>query len=682
MAELMFRKGLLAALPAAYTEGAISITTDVPGMYLDLADKRIRIGDFVAVAELASLVENAEKYGYSTNTLFYAEKENVLCKIVEKDGSKVFQQINSTDELEQAINTRLTAVEGSITTLNGGADVVGSVAAAVKAEETRAMGVEANLQSQIDAITGTGEDGDATTIAGLNAKIAEVSGKLDAEVSRSTTADSGHDTKITAIEGDITGLKGRMDTAEGDIDSLEGRMTTAEGAIQTLNGDGEGSVNKKVADAVSAAKSELNTAITGVSDKADANATNITALQGTVGGHTTKIGEHDTAITGLTERMTTAEGKITTAEGKLTTLMGGSEVAGSVAEAKKAGTDAAAAAATAKSAAVAAQGTADTALANAATADGKAVAAQNTADEAVNAIDALETYVGTIPNGEDGQPVASDVVAYINKKTEGIATDAALGELQAKVTAAEGAIAAETKAREEADTKHTQDIAKNAQDIATNAGAIATNAENIGKNTQAIADEASARAAAITAEQGARAAAIKVETDRATAAEGKIREDFAAADATTLQSAKDYVDEHLAAADAMTFCGTTNVTDLPLTDVKAGDTYVVASEYNDTEANVRYHAGDLIIAQEDQGEEAVYAGGWAHVKTGYDSVHESTLANDGTSIKLTSHVGEDLGSVAIATGNTAATLATDAKSNLVVSSVEGTIYVDMVWGEF
>ena len=681
MAELMFRKGLLAALPAAYTEGAISITTDVPGMYLDLADKRIRIGDFVAVAELASLVENAEKYGYSTNTLFYAEKENVLCKIVEKDGSKVFQQINSTDELEQAINARLTAVEGSITTLNGGADVAGSVAAAVKAEETRAMGVEANLQSQIDAITGTGEDGDATTIAGLNAKIAEVAGNLQSEITRSTGADSAHDTKITAIEGDITGLKGRMDTAEGDIDSLEGRMTTAEGAIQTLNGDinTAGSVDKKVADAVSAAKSELTTTINGVSDKADANATNITALQGTVGGHTTKIGEHDTAITGLTERMTTAEGKITTAEGKLTTLTGGPEVAGSVAEAKKAGTDAAA---TAKSAADAAQGTADTALANAATADGKAVAAQETADAAVDAVEALETYVGTIPNGEDGQPVASDVIAYVNKKTEGIATDAALGELQAKVTAAEGAIAAETKAREEADTKHTQDIAKNAQDIATNAGAIATNAENIGKNTQAIADEASARAAAITAEQGARAAAIKVETDRATAAEGKIREDFAAADATTLQSAKDYVDEHLAAADAMTFCGTTNVTDLPLTDVKAGDTYVVASEYNDTEANVRYHAGDLIIAQEDQGEEAVYAGGWAHVKTGYDSVHESTLANDGTSIKLTSHVGEDLGSVAIATGNTAATLAADAKSNLVVSSVEGTIYVDMVWGEF
>lgn len=605
MAELMFRKGLLAALPAAYTEGAISITTDVPGMYLDLADKRIRIGDFVSVAGLDSLVENAEKYGYSTNTLFYAEKENVLCKIVEKDGNKVFQQINSTEELEQAINTRLTALEGNVTTLMGDENVAGSVKAAVKAEADRAKGVESDLQDQIDAITGTGAEGDATTIAGLNAKIAEVEGNLQKEVTRSTKADSTHDSKITAAESEINSLKGHMDTAEGDIDALEGRMDTAEGKLNTLNGgvDVEGSVDKKVADAVSTAKGELTTTINGVKDKA------------------------------------------------------------------------AAAAATAKSAADAAQSTADTAVANAATADAKAVAAQGTADAATNAIDALETYVGTIPNDGEGQPVASDVIGYINKKTEGIATDAALNELKAKVTAVEGAVADETNARTEADTKHTQDIAKNAQDIATNA-------ENIDKNTQAIADEVSARQSAINDEVSARNAAIKVETDRATAAENKIREDFAIADADTLKAAKAYVDENLAAADAMTFCGTTNVTDLPLTGVKAGDTYVVASEVNDTQANKRYHAGDLMIAQADQGEEAVYNGGWAHVKTGYDSVHESRLSNDGTSIKLTSHVDENLGSVAIATGNTAATLADDAKSNLVVSSVAGTIYVDMVWGEF
>ena len=58
-----------------------------------------------------------------------------------------------------------------------------------------------------------------------------------------------------------------------------------------------------------------------------------------------------------------------------------------------------------------------------------AAAAKKAQDE----VDALETYVGVIPNGEDGNPVAASVIAYVNKKTEGIATDAALSELQETV---------------------------------------------------------------------------------------------------------------------------------------------------------------------------------------------------------------------------------------------------------
>lgn len=45
----------------------------------------------------------------------------------------------------------------------------------------------------------------------------------------------------------------------------------------------------------------------------------------------------------------------------------------------------------------------------------------------------LENYVGTIPEGA----TATDVVAYIQEKTNGIATDAALGELQGAVDAIE-----------------------------------------------------------------------------------------------------------------------------------------------------------------------------------------------------------------------------------------------------
>lgn len=61
-------------------------------------------------------------------------------------------------------------------------------------------------------------------------------------------------------------------------------------------------------------------------------------------------------------------------------------------------------------------------------------AAQAAADKAQGEVDALETAVGTLPEGSDS------VVAYINKKTEGIATNAALGELQTQVNTNAGAI--------------------------------------------------------------------------------------------------------------------------------------------------------------------------------------------------------------------------------------------------
>ena len=62
--------------------------------------------------------------------------------------------------------------------------------------------------------------------------------------------------------------------------------------------------------------------------------------------------------------------------------------------------------------------------------DDAAVAAKKAQDE----VDALELKVGTVPEG------SADVIAYIDKKTSGIATDAALGELQGKVAQAEADI--------------------------------------------------------------------------------------------------------------------------------------------------------------------------------------------------------------------------------------------------
>lgn len=64
--------------------------------------------------------------------------------------------------------------------------------------------------------------------------------------------------------------------------------------------------------------------------------------------------------------------------------------------------------------------------------EANAAAAKQAQDE----VDALELYVGTIPT----TATATDIVGYIQEKTAGIATDAALGELTERVTTAEGAI--------------------------------------------------------------------------------------------------------------------------------------------------------------------------------------------------------------------------------------------------
>ena len=78
----------------------------------------------------------------------------------------------------------------------------------------------------------------------------------------------------------------------------------------------------------------------------------------------------------------------------------------------------------------AAQKAGDDAAAAAKAADDKAVAAQGE-------VDALETYVGTIPEGA----TATNVVAYVQEKTAGIATEGAMTELGNRVGVVEGKVA-------------------------------------------------------------------------------------------------------------------------------------------------------------------------------------------------------------------------------------------------
>ena len=94
MALVNFNKGLFENLPSVISEGNIYITTDERAIYFDYdSTHRIRLGDFVTVANLEALPNTA-----STDALYYAESENVLAKF---DGSS-WVQINPDTTYEFA----------------------------------------------------------------------------------------------------------------------------------------------------------------------------------------------------------------------------------------------------------------------------------------------------------------------------------------------------------------------------------------------------------------------------------------------------------------------------------------------------------------------------------------------------------------------------------------------------
>ena len=137
----------------------------------------------------------------------------------------------------------------------------------------------------------------------------------------------------------------------------------------------------------------------------------------------------------------------------------------------------------------------------AAAAQAAAEAAQSAADKAQGEVDALEGYVGTIPSTAG----VTNVIAYIEKKTEGIATDAALGQLQSDVDAVEAdvAIIKGDYLKGSDKTELAGDIAENAAAIAKLDGAVTAEGSVKKQIKDAVDAEKSARETAVAGVQSA-----------------------------------------------------------------------------------------------------------------------------------------------------------------------------------
>lgn len=97
MANVMFKKGLLANLPSTYKEGTTYYVTDERAIYFDVSDtERIRMGDFQEFDTIEALKANTNP---STSALYYVTGANCLAKW------------NGTDYIQINLDTGMTSVE-------------------------------------------------------------------------------------------------------------------------------------------------------------------------------------------------------------------------------------------------------------------------------------------------------------------------------------------------------------------------------------------------------------------------------------------------------------------------------------------------------------------------------------------------------------------------------------------
>lgn len=297
MANIAFKKGLLADLPSTYAEGTFYVTTDERAIYLDVDNStRIRIGDFQEVTNLEALQAITNP---STTALYYVSDMNVLAKY---NGS-AFVQINLdtgatsvevvgtgnavTAASYDAGTRKLTLTMG--TTFTTPDDVDGKIGAAIgelgdKEPDVPYTNVKEYVDDKVADVVAGSIDGlgalaskDKVAEADLETALAtKLNGKADVGTDADTSdmdtlkgAKKYADEKSAAVQTEVDALEAKVGTvAEGktvvqmieeaqaaatyDDTEIKADIQANTAAIGVLNGEAtvEGSVKKTVADEV------------------------------------------------------------------------------------------------------------------------------------------------------------------------------------------------------------------------------------------------------------------------------------------------------------------------------------------------------------------------------------------------------------------------------------------------
>ena len=369
MAMLKFKKGLWSKLPETKVEGTIYVTTDEKAMYVDISgSERIRLGDIIRVNTFNEL-----QPPFSNEAFYYVEASNALLKRVAITGenSEVtyeWKQINSTQEL----TNRLTVVENQVATNKSDIGTlktdVGTLKTDVGTLKTTVGSSTYGLVKDVaDLKTAIGMDqsGSAGGIGSTVAQLVKDLNALEDTVGTQGNTISEHTGKISALEAasathalktDVSAAKTAiLGQTEGGADfngTVKGAYEKADAAkTQADKGVTDAATAKAAADAAdskaAAAQNKANQAYTLAEGKTTAAEveTQIKAY-----GYAT-TNEVATAKQQAIEAAKTAgdlayaaksiEGTVSSHENYITnTLKGDANVEGSIANAKKAGTDA------------------------------------------------------------------------------------------------------------------------------------------------------------------------------------------------------------------------------------------------------------------------------------------------------------------------------------------------------
>lgn len=333
MANVAFKKGLLANLPSTYAEGTFYVTTDERAIYLDVSDSsRIRLGDFQEFATVAELEANPNP---STTALYYVSGINCLAKwtgtgyvqINRDTGATSFEVVgdgNAITGVSYDTDTRkLTLTKGVAfatsaehlalkNTVEGIVSVGGqaNVLEAVKVNG-EALAIDANKAVDVLVATGT-----ANGAIAVNGKDVAVKGLGSAAYQNVDAFDAKGDGAAAAdvVRGELNTYKQSNDKAIADAATQTAKDIAAakQEAISTAAGDATSKANQALADAKAdaaslyATKTALETAESGIrTDFAGADTALKNELNAEIAkkvaqtAYDTKMGELDQSIVDL-----------------------------------------------------------------------------------------------------------------------------------------------------------------------------------------------------------------------------------------------------------------------------------------------------------------------------------------------------------------------------------------------